>query len=58
MAVIQAPVILISQNRQAQRDRMTARYDYEVSRRAEREIQEIQKELRVIKRVLEKQNKH
>lgn len=58
LAAIQAPVILMSQNRQAQRDRMTARYDYEVNRRAERRIQEVQKELRAIKRILEKQNKH
>ncbi len=54
LAAIQAPIILMSQNRAAQRDRLTARYDYETNRRAEREIQEILKELKDIKKVLKK----
>lgn len=41
LAAIQAPVILMSQNRQAQKDRLKAEYDYAVNRKAEREIQEI-----------------
>lgn len=49
LAAIQAPVILMSQNRQAERDRINARYDYLVNRKAEREIQGIQKDLDQIK---------
>ena len=52
LAAIQAPVILMSQNRQTQRDRLTAKYDYEVNRRAEREVQQILKEIRSIKKKL------
>lgn len=43
LAAIQAPVILMSQNRAAERDRARAEYDYAVNRKAEREIQEIKK---------------
>ncbi len=35
LAAIQAPVILMSQNRQAERDRIAATHDYEVNLRAE-----------------------
>jgi uncharacterized membrane protein len=38
LAAIQAPVILMSQNRQAERDRLNARLDYEVNLKAEMEI--------------------
>lgn len=38
LAAIQAPVILMSQNRQAQRDRLEAEHDYEVNLKAELEI--------------------
>ncbi len=38
LAAIQAPVIMMSQNRQAVRDRLDARNDYEVNLRAEVEI--------------------
>ena len=41
LAAIQAPVILMSQNRQAQKDRVKAEYDYRVNRKAERGIEEI-----------------
>ena len=43
LAAVQAPVILMSQNRAAQRDRLRAEYDYAVNRKAEKEIQEIKK---------------
>lgn len=55
LAAIQAPVILMSQNRAAQRDRKKAEQDYTVNKKAEQEIQEIQKELRVIRAMLEKE---
>ncbi|MBU3923585.1 MAG: DUF1003 domain-containing protein [Nanoarchaeota archaeon] len=45
LAAIQAPVILMSQNRQAQKDRMKAEYDYKVNRKAEKGIVEILEKL-------------
>ena len=41
LAAIQAPIILMSQNRQSQKDRLKSEYDYSVNRKAEREIREI-----------------
>ena len=38
LASVQAPIILMSQNRQAQKDRMTVEHDYEVNLKAEVEI--------------------
>lgn len=38
LAAIQAPIILMSQNRQAQKDRIGAKHDYEVNLKAELEI--------------------
>jgi uncharacterized membrane protein len=38
LAAIQAPIILMSQNRQAQKDRRVAEHDYEVNLKAELEI--------------------
>ncbi len=38
LAAVQAPVIMMSQNRQAQKDRMAAAHDYEVNLKAELEI--------------------
>jgi uncharacterized membrane protein len=38
LAALQAPVIMMSQNRQAERDRMNAANDYEVNLKAEMEI--------------------
>lgn len=48
LAAIQAPVILMSQNRQAQKDRAKAEYDYKVNRRAERGIEKVLKRLESI----------
>ncbi|MCK4589353.1 MAG: DUF1003 domain-containing protein [Nanoarchaeota archaeon] len=52
LATFQAPVILMAQNRAAERDRINAKYDYQVNRKAEREIQQIIKSLDNIKRKL------
>lgn len=41
VAALQAPVILMSQNRQGQKDRAKVEYDYRVNRKAERMIEEI-----------------
>jgi len=46
LAAIQAPIILMSQNRQAQRDRLRAEFDYRVNKKAEKEIREIKNMLR------------
>jgi uncharacterized membrane protein len=57
LAAIQAPIILMAQNRQAERDRIHAHYDYMVNRKAEREIQNMQKDLDEIKSSLTKVRK-
>jgi uncharacterized membrane protein len=41
LAAIQAPVILMSQNRQAEKDRAQAAHDYEVNLKAEIEIMQL-----------------
>ena len=41
VAALQAPIILMSQNRQAQKDRHKLEYDYRVNRKAEKEIEKI-----------------
>lgn len=38
LAALQAPIILMSQNRQSAKDRITARHDYEVNLRTQLEI--------------------
>jgi len=38
LAAVQAPIILMSQNRQAMKDRIAARHDYEVNLRTQLEI--------------------
>ena len=45
LASIQAPVIMMSQNRQAAKDRLDAAHDYEVNLRAELEIIELHQKL-------------
>lgn len=54
LAALQAPIILMSQNRTAERDRIRSEYDYAVNRKAEREIQQIQHDLDEIKILLKK----
>ena len=41
LAAIQAPVIMMSQNRQDMKDRLRSELDYDVNRRAETEIQDL-----------------
>lgn len=45
LAAVQAPVILMSQNRQAARDRLVANHDYEVNLKAEIEIAALHEKL-------------
>lgn len=54
LAAMQAPIILMSQNRLAERDRIDAKYDYQVNRKAEREIQNMQKDLEEIKELVKR----
>ena len=54
LAAIQAPVILMSQNRTADRDRAKAERDYTVNRKSEREIEEIRKDVKKIRALLNK----
>lgn len=49
-AAYTAPIILMSQNRVAERDRKKAALDLATDRKAEREIEEIQKQLGKIER--------
>ena len=45
IAALQAPIIMMSQNRQAARDRMDAAHDYEVNLKAELEIRHLHEKL-------------
>src|SRR5215204_1919212 len=45
LAAIQAPIIMMSQNRQAAKDRLTAAHDYEVNLKAEIEIMALHEKL-------------
>jgi CRP/FNR family transcriptional regulator, cyclic AMP receptor protein len=45
LAAIQAPVIMMSQNRQDAKDRVRSELDFEVNRRAEAEIQDLSRRL-------------
>ena len=45
LAAIQAPVIMMSQNRQETRDRLTARRDYQVNLKAELEIRHLHQKI-------------
>ncbi len=56
LAAIQAPVILMSQNRAAEVDRQRAQYDYLVNRKAEREIKQLQLDIVELKEAILKQS--
>jgi len=45
LAAIQAPVIMMSQNRQESRDRLHAEHDYEINLKAEIEIEQLSESL-------------
>ena len=53
LAAIQAPVIMMSQNRQDTKDRLRGEMDYQVNRRAESEIQTLSHKLHLIEDKLE-----
>ena len=53
LAAIQAPVIMMSQNRQDTKDRVRSELDFDVNRRSETEIQGLSKKLNVLDERLE-----
>jgi len=56
LAAIQAPVILMSQNRTVERDRKQATKDYYINRKAEKEIKLLQIQLLELKELVSKQS--
>lgn len=55
LAALQAPVIMMSQNRHAAKDRMEARHDYETNVRAEAEVASLHEKIdRLLARLEEK----
>src|ERR1700677_2724642 len=48
LAAVQAPVIMMSQNRQDKKDRVRSELDYEMNRRAESEIQGVARKLNLL----------
>jgi uncharacterized membrane protein len=64
-AAIQAPIILMSQNRQTEKDRIHAEHDYEVNLKAELEIMQLHEKIDALREVqwlelldLQKQQMH
>lgn len=48
LAAIQAPIIMMSQNRQDTKDRLRGELDYQVNRRAESEIQGLARKVNLL----------
>ena len=48
LASVQAPVIMMSQNRQDTKDRLRGELDFDVNRRAESEIQGLSRKLNLL----------
>ena len=48
LAAVQAPVIMMSQNRQDTRDRLRAELDFDVNRRAESETQGVSQKMSML----------
>jgi len=57
LAAIQAPIILMSQNRQSQKDRIRLQYDYDINKKAEKEIRDIKKQLNRIEEIIQKKSR-
>jgi len=53
LASVQAPVIMMSQNRQDTKDRLRGELDFDVNRRAEAEIQGVSGKLRELTEKIE-----
>jgi uncharacterized membrane protein len=57
LAAIQAPIIMMSQNRQSKKDRITARHDYEVNLRTQLKIIRLHKRFDRLLEVLERSDR-
>ena len=57
LAAIQAPIILMSQNRSEQKDRIRQEYDYSVNRHALRQVNKILKEITYLRSDLNQMKK-
>jgi uncharacterized membrane protein len=57
LVALQAPVILMSQNRQAEKDRQVARNDYQVNLKNELEIVDSHRKIDVMLNTIEVQNR-
>ena len=58
IAALQAPIILMSQNRTAEIDRVRAEYDYQVNIKAEKEIQDMQRDFEQVKSMIKELHEH
>ena len=54
VAAVQAPIILMSQNRQGQKDRLRAGYDYSINKKSEKVIEKVKAQLNRIEKRLGK----
>jgi uncharacterized membrane protein len=54
LAAVQAPIIMMSQNRQAAKDRLEARLDYEINQKAEAQIGVLMAEITAMRETLER----
>jgi uncharacterized membrane protein len=54
LAAIQAPIIMMSQNRQEQKDRQRAELDLSINQKAEKEIRELRQKVDELHALLEK----
>lgn len=57
VAAIQAPIIMMSQNRQSAKDRIAAKHDYEVNLRAELEIMRLHAKIDMLLEVIKQENR-
>jgi len=54
LAAVQAPLIMMSQNREMERDRKKVEIDFLVNQRAEKKIEEIEEDINEIKQLIRK----
>jgi uncharacterized membrane protein len=57
IAALQAPVIMMSQNRQAHKDRIRAEHDYQVNLKAEAEIAALHRKVDELDKILRSSKK-
>ncbi len=57
LAAVEAPIILMSQNREEEKSKIKMERDYLINKKAEREVENIQKDLTEIKRLIKNMKK-